>query len=119
MLISFKYKRRIYTLEAETITLDINGQSVNCCFPIGIKSEWVLCFGKHHSPLFYADDKTPVLAKYKNDKGRIVYSQVFFDTEIKQIVVDFILKTLSGSKRLYSLMEIVSVRRADAVMLIK
>jgi len=119
MIISFTYKRRLYTLEAETIKLVLNGQSVNCCYPIGIKTEWVLCFGKHHSPLFYVDDQTPVLAKYKTDKGRIVYSQVFFDTETRQIVVDLLLKTLSGSKRLYSLLEIVSARRADPVMLIK
>jgi len=118
MFISFKYKKRLYTLEAEIITLNINGQCVNCCFPIGIKTEWVLCFGKHHSPLFYADDQTPVLAKYKTDKGRCVYFQVFIDTETKQLVGNLLLKTRSSSIRSYSLLEVVPVRRTDAVMLI-
>ncbi len=124
MILSFTYKRRTYSLEANTITLDINGQSVKCCYPKEIKTEWALCFGAHHSPLFYADNQTPVIGNYRSERGRTIYSQVFIDTETKKLVMNLVLRSLSGRTlseniRSYTLMEIASIRRADSVMLIK
>ncbi len=70
MKITFTYKRRSYNYEAEIVTLEQNRQTIKACYPIGIKSEWIVLFGKKHSPLFYMDDGTPVLARYKTATGK-------------------------------------------------
>ena len=119
MQITFTYKRRSYKLEAEVVALELNGQTIKSCYPIGIKSEWIIMFGKNHSPLFYTDDETPVLARYKTASGRASFFQVFIDTETKQIVESLSIRARSGSYRLYTLQEVLPVRRADKVLFVK
>ena len=50
MRITYKYKRRSYNYEAEIVTLEQNRQTIKACYPIGIKSEWIVLFGKNIPP---------------------------------------------------------------------
>ena len=119
MKITFTYKRRSYNYEAEIVTLEQNRQTIKACYPIGIKSEWIVLFWKKHSPLFYMDDGTPVLARYKTASGKDSFFQVFIDTETKQIVESLSIRARTGLYRQYTLQEVLFVRRAEKVMLVK
>lgn len=50
MKITFTYKRRSYNYEAEIVTLEQNRQTIKACYPTGIKSEWIVLFGKNIPP---------------------------------------------------------------------
>ena len=119
MQITFTYKRRSYKYEVEVVTLELNCQTIKACYPIGIKSEWIVLFGKKHSPLFYMDDGTPVLARSKTASGKDSFFQVFIDTETKQIVEPLSIRARTGLYRQYTLQEVLFVRRAEKVMLVK
>ena len=119
MLITFTYKKVIYTLEAINTSIIINGQLVEVCYPINFKSEWIIRFGKHHSPLFYVDDHTPVLALYKTSAGRSSYFQAFVDTEDGLVLKDISVRLQDGSYRTYYLQEIITVRRVDRIMIVR
>ena len=72
-----------------------------------------------HSPLFDMDDWTPILARYKTATGKDSFFQVFIDTKTKQIVESLSIRTHAGLYRQYSLQEVLSVRLAEKVMLVK
>ena len=74
---------------------------------------------EQHSPLFYMDDGTPVLARYKTASGKDSFFQVFIDTETKQIVESLSIRARTGLYRQYTLQEVLFVRRAEKVMLVK
>lgn len=118
MIIFFTYKRATYNLEAQVAEIESNGQSIMVCYPIGIKSEWIIMFGKHHSPLFFMDDGTPVLARYKTRTGKDSYFQAFIDTETKQIVESLLISIRPGTYHSYTFQEVVSVRRYDKTLII-
>ena len=119
MIISFTYKRATYNLEARAAKIESNSQSIDVCYPVGIKSEWIIMFGKNHSPLFFMDDGTPVLARYKTRTGKDSYFQAFIDTETKQIVESLLISIRPGTYHSYTFQEVVSVRRHDKTLIIK
>ena len=119
MRISFSYKQVIYILDAEVAAIESKGQLMDVCYPVDLKSEWIVMFGKNHSPLFYMDDGTPVLARYKTRTGKDSYFQAFIDTETKQIVESLLISIRPGTYHSYTFQEVVSVRRHDKTLIIK
>ncbi len=119
MKITFEYKKESFTFDANSLTIDFQGRIVRVCYPIDIKSEWIVMFGKNHSPLFYMDDGTPVLARYNTRTGKDSYFQAFIDTETKQIVESLLISIRPGTYHSYTFQEVVSVRRPDKTLVIK
>ena len=109
----------LYIFNAEVAAIESKGRLLDLCYPVEIKSEWIIVFGKHHSPLFYIDDGTPVLARYKTRTGKDSYFQAFIDTETKQIVESLLISTRPGTYHSYTFQEVVSVRRHDKTLIIK
>ena len=106
-------------MDAEVAAIESKGQLTDVSYPVDLKSEWIIIFGKNHSPLFYMDDGTPVLARYKTKTGKESYFQAFINTENKQIVESLLISTRPGTYHSYTLQEVVSVRRHDKTLIIK
>ena len=119
MHVSFSYRRATYNLKARVAIIESISQTIEICYPIGIKSEWINIFGKNHSPIFYKDDGTPVLARYKTRTGKDSYFQAFIDTETKQLVESLLISIRPGTYHSYTFQEVISVRRPDKTLVIK